>query len=183
MKYLKYILGIIILLVLIFIAKGFLTPTISYTSEIVVDKSIEEAWEVMNDESKTSQWLKGITNIKHVSGTKGTVGAVTEYTFEEDGQKSIILETIKSIIPKKQITMDFLMEGVMFMDYKMDLIEESGKTIIKSSTIANGIGMFMRSMVSFMNNTMQAQEDENMGNLKKLIEDNTTNYFSNPTPN
>ena len=44
MKYLKYLLGIIALLGVLFIAKGFLTPTISYTSEIIVDKSPEEAW-------------------------------------------------------------------------------------------------------------------------------------------
>ncbi len=59
--------------------------TISYSSEIIVDKSIKEAWAVMNDESKISQWLKGITDIEHVSGEKGAVGAVTKYTFKEIG--------------------------------------------------------------------------------------------------
>ena len=40
--------------------------------------------------------------------------------------------------------------------------------------------MIMRSMISFMQGAMQAQEDENMNNLKKLIEENATDYF--PTP-
>lgn len=137
----------------------------------------KEAWAVMNDESKTSQWLKGITNIEHVKGKKGTVGAVTKYTFDEDGQESTVLETIKSISPGDYITMDFVIEGVMLMDYKINFIEENGKTNIKSSTTAKGIGIFMKSMVSFMKNTMKAQEDENMNNLKELIESNTTNYF------
>lgn len=180
MKYLKYFLGIITILALLFIAKGFFTPTISYDSEIFVDKPIKEAWAVMNDESKISQWLKGITNIEHVSGKKGTVGAVTKYTFNEDGQESIIIETIKSIRPNEQITMNFAMEGVMDMDYKVDFNEKDGKTHIKSSTTTEGSGWLMRSMVSFMQNSMQAQEDENMENLKKLIEENTSNYF--PTP-
>jgi hypothetical protein len=35
----------------------------------------------------------------------------------------------------------------------------------------------MRSMVSFMTSSMQSQEDENMNNLKTMIEQNTTNYF------
>lgn len=180
MKYLKYILGIIVLLVVLFIAKGFITPSISYTSEIVVDKSIKEAWAVMNDESKISQWLKDITKVEHVSGEKGTVGAVTKYTFDQDGQESIVMETIKSISPNEQVVMDFEMEGVMNMDYTINFSEQDGKTHIKSSTITEGDGMFMRSMVSFMTNAMTAQEDENLSNLKKLIEENTTDYFPAP---
>jgi lipopolysaccharide export LptBFGC system permease protein LptF len=180
MKYLKYLLGIIAILVLLFIAKGILTPTISYSSEIVVDKSVKEAWAVMNDESKISQWLKGINNIEPISGEKGTVGAVTRYTFSENGQESTVLETVTSIKPNEHIAMDFEMEGVMNMDYKLDFIDKDGKTLIKSSTITEGDGMFMRSMVSFMKGSMQTQEDENMNNLKKLIEENTTNYFPIP---
>lgn len=180
MKYLKYFLGLIALLVVVFIANGFFKPTISYTSEISVDKPLKEAWAVMNDESKISQWLKGIKNIEHVSGVKGTVGAVTKYTFDDNGQESVVLETIKSIDPNEQITMDFVMEGVMLMDYTIDFNEENGKTHIKSSTTTKGDGVFMRSMVSFMKGMMQSQEDENMNNLYKLIEGNTTNYFPSP---
>lgn len=177
MKYLKYAIGILFLLVLVFIGKGFLTPTISYSSEVVVDKSIKEAWAVMNDESKISQWLKGITKVEHVSGEKNSVGAVTKYTFDENGQESEIIETIKEIRSNEYVAMDFNMEGVMNMDYRVDFSEKGGKTHITSSTTTKGEGMFMRSMVSFMKGSMQTQEDENMGNLKKLIEENTTNYF------
>ena len=124
--------------------------------------------------------VKGIKEVEHISGEKGTVGAVTKYTFEEDGQESTVLETIKTIRSNEHIAMDFVMEGVMDMYYQLDFIEKDGKTHIKSSTVTKGIGMFMRSMVSFMKSTMQAQEDENMDNLKKLIEGNTTNYFPPP---
>ena len=61
-----------------------------------------------------------------------------------------------------------------------DFSKNDGETHVKSSTITKGSGMFMRSIVSFMKNSMQAQEDENMNNLKKLIEENTTNYFPVP---
>lgn len=180
MKYLKYILGIIALLGVLFIAKGFLTPNITYSSEIVVNKPAKEAWAVMNDESKTAQWLKGIKKQEHVSGEKGQVGGVTKYTFEENGQESIMVETIKALRPNEHIAMDFVMEDVMEMDYQMDTSTKDGKTHIKSSTTVRGLGMFMRSMVSFMEGTMQAQEEENMNNLKVLIEANTTDYFPAP---
>ncbi len=183
MKYLKYLLGIITVIALLFIGKGMLTPSLSYSSEIMVNKSINEAWAVMNDESKISQWLKGIKEVEHVSGEKGTVGAVTKYTFDEEGQESTILETIHAIRPNEHIAMDFVMEGVMIMDYQVDFTEKDGKTHIKSSTVTKGVDIFMRSMISFMESSMQDQEDENMNNLKKIIEENTTNYFPSPVVN
>ena len=63
MKILKWIVGVVAILGLLFFAKGFITPTISYDSEIMVDKPIKEAWAVMSDEGKISQWLKGITKV------------------------------------------------------------------------------------------------------------------------
>lgn len=180
MKYLKYTLGIIALLVLLVIGRGLLSPSISYNTEIVVDKPVKEAWAVVNDESKAHEWLKGITNIKPVSGKKGEVGAVTEYTFNDDGQESVILETMKAIRPNEHVAMDFVMEDVMVMEYQMDFTEKDGKTHIESATTTKGLGLFMRSLMPFMQGSMLAQEDENMANLKKLIEKNTTNYFPEP---
>lgn len=177
MRILKFILSALLVLLLIVAIRGLLTPSISYTSTVSVDKSVEEAWAVMNDESKTNEWLKGITKVEHMSGEKGKVGAVTKYTFDDDGRESEIVETMKTIVPNSQVAMDFLMEGVMTMDYKMDLVQEGTKTNITSSTTTKGLGLMMKAMIPFMKATMQAQEDENMGNLKKVIEANTTRYF------
>ena len=180
MKYLKYLLGVITLFVLLFFGRGLLAPNVTYNSEITVDKPLAEAWAVANDESKTTEWLKGLTKVEHVSGEKGAVGAVTQYTFVQDGQASIILETLKAIRPNEHVAMDFLMEGVMAMDYQMDYSEKDGKTHIKSTTVAEGQGLFMRSIFAWTSSSMVAQEDENLGNLKTVIEANTTDYFPAP---
>ena len=89
MKYLKYLLGVIAVSALIFFGRGLMTPNVSYSTEITVDKSIEEAWAVMNDQSKTKEWLKDLTEIEHVSGERNSVGAVTKYTFEQNGESSL----------------------------------------------------------------------------------------------
>lgn len=180
MKYLKYPIAILATLFLVFLGRGFITPSISYGSEITVDKPIKEAWAVMNDESKISEWLKGITNVEHVSGEKGTVGAVTKYTFDDDGSESTVIETIKDIKPDKSIIMTFEMEGAMRMNYFVEFTEKEGGTHIKSNTTTIGEGIFMRSLVPFLEGTMKAQEDENMANLKNVINENTTNYFPAP---
>ena len=180
MKYLKYLLGIIAVLAVLFFGNGFITPSVSYDCEITVDKPIKEAWAVMNDESKVTEWLKDITDMEHISGEKGTVGAVTKYTFNDGNQESVIFETMKAIRPNEHVAMNFNMEGVMDMEYQMNFTEKDGKTHIKSSTVNKGLGMLMRSMMSFIKSSMIEQEDENLSNLKKLIEENTTNYFPEP---
>lgn len=176
MKYFKFFAIFCAALLVFFIAKGFITPSITYGSEIIVDKPIAEVWGVMNDESKVSLWLEGMTKMEHIGGEKGKVGQVTQYTYNQDGQESIIVETMKSIKKEDHVAMDFVMEDVMTMDYRMDLSTKDGKTIVNSATTTKGIGMLMRSMISFMGGSMQKQEDLNMSRLKKVIEENVTQY-------
>jgi len=180
MNFLKYILGIVLLLALIFFALGFVKPSTTYDSTVTVDKSLDEAWAVMNDESKISEWINGIKDVRHVSGTKGRVGAVTEYTFDQGGQETKMLETIRELKDKEYIRMDFDIKDVMTMDYKMSMVDKGGKTKLHSETTVTGQGMFMKSMMSLMGSGMKSQEDVNMDKLKKLINENTTNYFPQP---
>lgn len=177
MKILRIILLLIVLLAIIFFGRGLLTPNFSYESEITVEKPIKEAWAVMNDESKLSEWMSDIKSAEHVGGEKGKVGQVTKYTFSQNGQESEIIETVKEIRPNEYIAMDFNMAGAMTMNYSVNFSEKDGKTHIKSATTNTGEGIFMKSMLSFMQGGMKTQEDTNMGKLKKLINENQTDYF------
>ena len=177
MKFLRIILGLLAVLVLIFLIRGLMTESVTYESEINVDKPVNEAFAVMNDESKINLWLESITNVKHISGTKGEIGAVTEYTFNEAGQESIIYETLKSTTPNKQVQLDFDAPGVMGMEYTVDFSEQDGKTSIKSTTVVTGQGFFMKCLLPWIGGSLASQEDINMSKLQKLINENTTNYF------
>ncbi len=175
MKILKWIAAILFLLVIVFLLLGVFTKSITYTSEIVVDKPATEAWSVMQDESKLPQWLTGFVKYEPVSGVSGTVGAVSNVHIENNGTVTIIKETITEQTPNKVMAMDFSMDP-MDMSYRMTFEENGGTTKIKSSTTTKGNGMFMRSMVSIMKGGMKSQEDINMGKLKKLINENTDVY-------
>lgn len=175
MKYLKYLLGLILLVVIIFFGKGLLTPSISYESEIVVNKSAAESWAVMSDESKLSQWIKEVKKIELVSGTPNTVGAVSNIHVVDGEQEMVMKETITQITPNELMAMTFTMD-FMDMEYEMHMKEEGGKTTITSKSTTTGNGIFAKSMLSFMGGSMKTQEDNNLSNLKKLIEENTTTY-------
>ena len=64
-----------------------------------------------------------IKEMEVVKGVKGEVGTVTKYVFVKDGEESEITETIRAIEDEAFVEMDFAMEGVMNMDYRVDFLE------------------------------------------------------------
>lgn len=176
MKYLKYILGILVILVIAFFLLGLIKPELTYECEIMVDKPLAESWAVSQDEEKMSDWLDGFQKIENVSGTPGTVGAISDVYFTTDGQEMTIRETITDIVPDQSISMVFTSD-FMDMEYKLTMNSVDGKTKISSSTTCEGNGMVSKSLIVLMGNSIKTQEETNLTNLKKTIEKNSKDYF------
>ncbi len=178
MKYIKYIIGIIVILVIGFFLLGVIKPELSYDCEITVDKPLAESWAVSQDLEKMSDWLMGYQKTEHVSGTPGTVGAVSDIYFDSEGQEMTIRETITKIVPDESISMVFTTE-FMNMDYTIAMKPVDGKTKISSSTAAKGNGLVSKSIMALMSGSLKKQEETNLNNLKKTIEENSKTYSSN----
>jgi len=179
MKILKYALGIFAILALIFFAVGIFKPSVSYSNEVTVDKSLKESWAVFQDESKLQDWLTGFKSTEVIEGERNTVGAKSKVIMMEGEKEMEMIETITVMKKEEQMGMDFEMEGI-FQDYDMHFSEKDGKTIIRTTTEAKGEGMIMRSIMPFIKGTMTKQDLLFLTNLKNLIEKNTTDYFSVP---
>ena len=175
MKNLKYIIGILALLVLIFILIGVFKSEVAYDYEIMVDKPVAESWKVTQDEDKMGDWLDGFQRIEHVSGTPNEVGAVSNVYFLNEGQEMVIQEKITEIVPGESISMLFTSD-FMDMDYMLRMEPVDGRTKIITQTIAKGNGMFSKSLMALMAGSIKAQEEKNLANLKRTIEDNTKVY-------
>lgn len=176
MKFLKYALGIIALLVLIFILIGTFSSEITYEDGITIDKPLAESWAVTQDESKLADWLDSFQKIEHVSGTPGTVGAVSDVYFLDNDQEFVIRETITEIVPNESISMTYISD-YSHMDYTLQMAEVDGKTKISTNTSVKGKGMFYKSFMVIMSSSIKGQETTNLTNLKRIIEENTKNYF------
>ncbi len=175
MKYLKYILGILAILVIGFFLLGLIKPELSYECEVMVDKPLSESWAVSQDTEKMSDWLDGFQKTEHVSGTPGTVGAVSDVYFITDGEEMTIRETITGIVPDESISMSFTSD-FMDMDYKLTMKSIDGKTKISTNTTAIGNGVISKSIMALIGSSIKAQEETNLSSLKKTIEKNTKNY-------
>lgn len=176
MKYLKYTLGILSILVIVFLAIGFVKPNVAYDCEIMVEKSTDESWSVLQDTEKLSEWLPGFQKIEHVSGTPGTKGAVSKIYFDNKRESMTIQETITDMVPNEYITMKYESD-FMDMDYKLSISSVNGTTKINTSTTAEGNGIIYKSLLALMGSSLKEQEEANLSNLKKTIEQNTKNYL------
>lgn len=178
MKYVKYSLGILAVLVIVFFLLGLLKPEITYDCEIMVDKPLTEAWGLSQDPEKISEWLIGVQKMELVSGQHATVGSVYDVYFDNEGQQMIIRETITEIVPNESVSMVFTSD-FMDMDYTLAMESIDGKTKINTYTTATGNSMISKSIMALMSGTFVTQEETNLANLKKAIENNTKNYSLN----
>lgn len=180
MKILKYLLFLLIALVLLFFAAGLIKPNVKYGHQITVDKPIAEAWSVHQDDSKFNQWLEGFKSIELVSGEPKAVGSTYKVIVNPgEGQPDFeMIETIKSFKENEHIELQFDSDMMLF-DQKTSFSEKDGKTTIKTESKVTGNGMMMRSMFALMDlfaGSFQKQEMKNIEALKKVINENTTNY-------
>lgn len=181
MKFLKYTLFAFLGLVLLFFGIGLATPSVDYGHEIIVNKSLKEAWAVSHDESKYDQWLEGFKSMELISGKKGAVGSKYKVIVNPgDGQGDF--EMIETVLAKKDydhITMHFDSE-MMDFDQTIFYKETNGKVSIRTESTVSAKGLVLRSMFALMETlggTFQAQEAKNLEALKVLINENTSNYF------
>lgn len=184
MKFLKYLFLLIGGLILIFFAFGLLKPTVEYGHEILVDKPIKEAWAVHQDASKYGQWLEGFKSIELLSGEQNAVGSTYKVIVNPgEGQEDFeMIETLKAIEDFDHVALNFDSEMMVF-DQTTTFTEKDGKTSIKTDSKVAGKGMMMRSMFAMMEvlgGAFQVQEEKNIEALKKVIEENTTDYFPAP---
>ena len=184
MKILKYLLYAIVGLVIIFLGIGLLNPSINYGHEITVNKSVKEAWAVHQDQSKLGQWLEGFKSIDLVEGEAGAVGSkykvVVKPSEEEDDFEMIETIVAKEEFKNIELTFD---SDMMLFDQTTTFSESDGSTTIKTDSKVSGKGIFMRSLFGTMEmftGSFQTQEEKHLEGLKKVIEENTTDYYPAP---
>lgn len=184
MKILKYILFTLIVLVLIFLAFGWIHPSVQYGHEITVDKSVHEAWAVTQDDSKLNLWLAGFKSIELLSGEEGNIGSTYKVVVNPgEGQPDFeMTETIVDIQEFDHIDLYFDSDMMEFKQ-RMSFTEADGQTTIKTESEVIGKGMMTRSMFAIMeifSGGFTKQETKNIEALKTVIDENTTDYYPAP---
>lgn len=63
-------------------------------TEVVIDADRLSVWKLFDDPDKLTRWQPMLDSFRHVSGTPGQPGAVSELIYDENGRKVTMTETI-----------------------------------------------------------------------------------------
>lgn len=173
MKIIKYILLLFILFLFFFVVLGLLKPEVKYGHEITVNKPIQESWDTFQDPSKMDQWLKGFKSIDLIEGTQDEIGSKYKVVVKpSEGEPDF--EMIETLVDKKDLEFVELNfdSDMMVFDQTTSFKQKGNQTTIKTESSVKGKGLMMRSMFAAMDmftGSFQSQEEENLNNLKDLI--------------
>lgn len=177
MKILKYVIGLFCFLLLAFFAMGIFTPMVNYQSEVEVNKPVKEAWAVFNDASRMQDWIPAYRGIEHIEGNEGEVGSKYLVKMEEAGEIFEMVETLTAMDPMERFAME-IESDMMTQDLDVKFkAKDENTTIIKVTGEITGKGIINKSVFAMMKNRFQESNDEFYGNLKRVIEENTKDYF------
>ncbi len=184
MKILKYILLGLVVLAILFFAFGLFKPTVSYGHEITTNKPLKEAWAVTQDANKYDQWLKGFKSMELLEGEYMQAGSKYK-VIVNPGEGQPDFEMIETVMDVKEFELVNLHFDSEFMNFEQKILfsgDENSSTVkTESKVLAKGlVSKSMFAIMETLGGTFTIQEVENIENLKKVIEGNTTVYYPAP---
>ena len=141
-----------------------------YSVSVEVSRPVEEAWDVLMDESKMSEWLEGYKSMEVLEGELLTVGSKHKMIFEEDGKELSFTETVTAIEPPKEFSFDFD-HDIMRSNIQITL-ESVGPTSTRITNRTNVMvdGFIPNIFMFFMKPKMKNRQSRGFARLKSLIE-------------
>lgn len=170
MKILKTVLVVIGLFVGGLIVYGMMNTPFTVETRVEIDRSVEQAWAVFNDENLSTEWISGLEKIEVVDGEKDKVGSTYRLTFIENGEEVVITEYITAFEPNKRIAFTIDHE-IMFSntDIRIESRGENKSELISVSEMG-GKGIFMKGLMAIGKSSVEAREKKDYNKLKALIE-------------
>lgn len=169
MNILKWVVGILALLLVAFFMVGVFVPTFTYESRISVNKPAAHAFAVFMDDKKRADWMTGFKSIEIISGNRGEVGSIYKLAIEESGELMEMEETITAF-KENVLFASKLVNDVMFADVEITFVESHGQTIITASNLVEGRNLIWKSLLVLFKGNISNQSQEMYENLKQVIE-------------
>ena len=169
MKWLKRLAGIVVALLIGFLAVGLFVPQVSIVSRTQVAAAPETAWSVFMDPKLAPQWLTYLESLETVAGAPETVGSVRRLTFLENGRRIVIDETVTAIEPARRFAFDSTGEW-MVGSAEVVFTPAGTGTVIECRSEMRGRGPLWRSVFALSRTALQRRQDEQLAKLAALID-------------
>lgn len=176
MKLFVQVLVALVSIVGLFLLLGFVVTEQSNINEVKVKAPVEWCWNTYQDESRISDWMEGVKEIKLTAGTSGKVGAVQKVIMSGAGSNSIsstssseLARTITKSAKPKSFGYDYS-NSYMHGKSAIDFVAQDSFTIIKSTDVFSANDLWMRSVMFLMKSSINKKTQDQFDKLKLIIE-------------
>ncbi len=140
-----------------------------YQVEVDLDLPRERVIELFDSAENLFKWQPGLTNVEHVSGDPGQAGAKTKLSYDTNGRKMEMVETIIEQNFPETFSSTYDAKGVHNIIENHFIEDGTDKTrwVMDSEFQFSG---FMKIMAFFMKGAFPKQTLESMNSFKNFAE-------------
>jgi uncharacterized membrane protein len=169
MKTIKIILGIITAFVVVFLATGLLIKETSYTTQITINKPIEEVFETFNNSENIKKWIPEIKSFEVINENIGKTGSSYKIVIENQGQEILMSQRVIAYVKNEKVTLFFDAENMLKRDDYI-FTEKEGNTVISVNSSCQSESYLMACMFPYFKGTFKEQDQAYLNNFKVFVE-------------
>lgn len=170
MRLVKYFLGLIFVCLIGFFSVGLVKPTIHYENNITINKPVHISWNLFTNDSLMDSWADGFKRMETIKGKPTIPGSEFKITIEQDNKRFIIYKTIRKCKKNESLTLDITNDILLNQAEYIFTTTSPYTTQITSKNTVRGNSIWWRSLFFFSRNYFKKADEQNLTNLKKLIE-------------
>lgn len=169
MKVIKIILSVISAIALVFFLTGLVVKETTYTTQVEINKPVEEVFSIFNDTSNLKEWIPELKSIDTLELKSGKIGSTYKMVVENNGEEVVLEEKILAFVPNEKVTL-FYDAGDMLKtdDYNFEAI--NGKTKITNNSSCKSGKYLLSCLFPYFKSTFKKQDQGYLNNLKAFIE-------------
>ncbi|WP_298778433.1 SRPBCC family protein [uncultured Polaribacter sp.] len=169
MKKIKIILGIITAITLVFFATGLFVKETNYTTEITINKPVNEVFEIFNTPNNVKNWIPEIKSIKTLNENLGKTGSLYQIVVMSQEEEITMTEKVMAYVPNEKVTLFFDAENMLKTDDYV-FTEKDGKTTITLNSSCKSDSYIMACMFPYFKGTFIEQDQLYLNNFKDFVE-------------
>ncbi|SDU03694.1 hypothetical protein SAMN04487762_1428 [Polaribacter sp. Hel1_33_78] len=169
MKTIKIILGIITAVIVVFLATGLFIKETTYTTQVTVNKSIEDVFQIFNNSENIKNWIPEIKSFTIIKENVGKTGSLYKMVVDNQGQEITMTQKIIAYVPNEKVTLFFDAENMLKRDDYI-FTKKGGFTYITLNSSCRSESYLMACMFPYFKGTFKKQDQTYLNNFKTFAE-------------
>jgi uncharacterized membrane protein len=169
MKAIKIILAFISFLVITFFVTGLLVKETTYTSEISINKPLNEVFATFNDVSLMKNWRPDLKSIEVLTENPEKMGSSHLLIVDNRGSEVRITEKVMAYVPNEKLTLFYDAQNMLKTDEYI-FSENQGMSTIKMTSSCRSDSYMMACVFPYFKGTFKEIDQTYLNNFKTYLE-------------